>query len=529
MPPLTTDPEPFGTAGSVELSLFGSRVAAICEEMGALLGRVAFSPNIRDRLDYSCALFDERGRLLGQATHIPVHLGSMAYAMGGLVESLQWEEGDMVILNDPFRGGTHLPDVTFVAPVFVDGWLTGFCANRAHHADIGAEAPGSMPISRDIEEEGMLIPPTRLIARGEPDRDLLEGLLENLNDPGASLGDFNAQIAANRLGAKRLEALAGGLGRDTFQSLSGQLQDYARRLAKASLAELPLGRYEFVDVLDDDGFGQRDIPIRVVLEIGEQGIVVDFTGTESQVAGNMNCPMPVTAAAVFYVFRCLMPSQVPACHGALELFEIRAPEGCLVNATHPAAVAAGNVETSMRIVDVVCGALSKAVPGRMPAASQGTMNNLAMGARDGAGWDYYETLGGGAGAGPDCDGRSARHSHMTNTLNTPVEVLERHYPMRILRYAIRSGSGGRGVFHGGAGIVREYEFLADAELSVLSERRRREPWGLGGGGGGRPGCNLLDGEDLGGKCQRRVRAGQVLRIETPGGGGYGSESQTVNG
>jgi N-methylhydantoinase B len=514
-------PDQRPSASNIELSLFASRIAAICEEMGALLGRVAFSPNIRDRLDYSCALFDPRGRLLGQATHIPVHLGSMAYAMGDLVRGRQWHAGDMVILNDPFQGGTHLPDVTFVAPVFLAGELAGFCANRAHHADIGAEAPGSMPISRDISEEGILISPARLIRGGEMDREMLDGLLGRLNDPAAALGDFNAQIAANRLGADRLAELAGRLGSESLAERCAGLQSYAHRLAKFSLSDLPHGRFKYRDVLDDDGFGQYDIPIQVTLDISRDGITVDFSGTAGQVTGNMNCPLPVTAAAVFYVFRCLMPAQIPPCHGAMQHFSISAPLGCLVNAKPPAAVAAGNVETSMRIVDVVCGALAEAMPGRIPAAGQGTMNNLAMGAREGTGWDYYETLGGGAGAGPDCHGRAARHSHMTNTLNTPVEVLERHYPLRVLRYAQRRGSGGAGEYRGGDGVVREYEFLADAELSILSERRRTSPWGLAGGSGGLEGLNTLDGRPLGGKCQRRVKAGQVLRIETPGGGGYG--------
>jgi N-methylhydantoinase B len=506
---------------SVELSLFASRVAAVCEEMGAMLGRVAFSPNIRDRLDYSCALFDPSGCLLGQATHLPVHLGSMAYAMRDLVRGICWEDGDMVMLNDPFQGGTHLPDITFVAPVFVDSTLAGFCANRAHHADVGAEAPGSMPVSTDIAEEGILISPVKIIRRGRPDQARLEGLLGRLNDPAASLGDFNAQIAANRLGAQRLLALAGQLGVEAMLELGDELQDYAQRLARASLADLPRGRYAFRDFLDDDGYGSQDIPIRVALDIGDERVLIDFEGTSPQVAGNLNCPLSVTAAAVFYVFRCLMPPQIPPCDGAMRQFRLQAPRGSLVNVEAPAAVAAGNVETSMRIVDAVCGALAQAVPNRVPAAGQGTMNNLAMGSRRDGGWDYYETVAGGMGAGPGYDGRSARHSHMTNTLNTPVEVLERHYPLRILSYTVRRGSGGPGACRGGDGVVREYQFLDDTELSILSERRRTAPWGLAGGEPGRPGLNLLDGEPLGGKCQLGVRAGQVLRIETPGGGGYG--------
>lgn len=487
-----------------------------------MLGRAAFSPNIRDRLDYSCALFDPRGRLLGQATHIPVHLGSMAYAMGGLVEAMDWAPGDMVVLNDPYQGGTHLPDVTFIAPVFASGELAGFSANRAHHADIGADAPGSMPLSRDLAEEGILISPVKIMRQGSWQRDVLNPILARLQDQAASFGDFSAQVAANRLAERRLRVLAESLGSAGFAQACASLQSYARRLARASLAELPAGRYRFTDVLDDDGQGLEDIPISATLDIGDGRVQVDFSGTAAQVPGNLNCPMPVTAAAVIYVFRCLMPAHVPACHGAMEHIELTAPEGSLVNARSPAAVAAGNVETSTRIVDVVCGALAQAVPDRIPAAAQGTMNNIAMGSRGTRGWDYYETLAGGHGASLLAAGRSARHSHMTNTLNTPVEVLERHYPLRVERYSLRAGSGGAGRFTGGDGVVRTYRFLADADLTLLSERRRHGPWGMAGGEAGQAGDNRLDGSDLGGKVQCRVRAGQLLEIETPGGGGYGA-------
>lgn len=487
-----------------------------------MLGRAAFSPNIRDRLDYSCALFDAAGKLLGQATHIPVHLGSMAFAMGELVRSFEWSAGDMVVLNDPYRGGTHLPDVTFIAPVFAAGQLVGFSANRAHHADIGADAPGSMPLSQDLAEEGILISPVRIMRDGSWQEDVLEPILARLHDRAASLGDFSAQAAANRLSGRRLQALAENMGAGSFARACGELQDYGRRLACASLNELPEGRYEFTDVLDDDGQAERDIVIRAVLEISGARVRVDFSGTHGQVPGNLNCPLPVTAAAVFYVFRCLMPAQVPSCHGAMQDVEIHAPEGCLVNALPPAAVAAGNVETSTRIVDVVCGALAQAVPRQVAAASQGTMNNLAMGARGPDGWDYYETLAGGNGACSDSPGRSARHSHMTNTLNTPIEVLERHYPLRIERYAVRRGSGGNGHFRGGDGVVRSYRFLSEADVTILSERRRHRPWGLMGGAAGACGRNRLDGRDLGGKAQIRVSKGQLLEIETPGGGAYGS-------
>jgi N-methylhydantoinase B len=514
-------PEGRQQTGSIELSLFASRISAICEEMGALLGRVAFSPNIRDRLDYSCALFDARGRLLGQATHIPVHLGSMAYAMQDLVQKFEWQSGDMVVFNDPFQGGTHLPDVTFVAPVFHASVLVGFCANRAHHADIGSDAPGSMPVSGSLEEEGIRISPTRIIAAGETDHSFLDGLLQKLQDQDSARGDFQAQIAANLLGCNRLRQLTEKTGALELQDNSEQLQSYAHRLASSSLAVLPTGTYAFTDWLDDDGLGTENIQIRVTVTVDSEGVLVDFTGSAPQVAGNLNCPLSVTAAAVFYVFRCLMPDQVPACYGAMQAMRILAPDNSVVNAAPPAAVAAGNVETSMRIVDAVCGALSKALPDRIPAASQGSMNNLAMGSRGAMAWDYYETLAGGLGAGPDCDGRSACHSHMTNTLNTPVEVLERHFPLRILQYARRRNSGGKGQFRGGDGILREYQFLADARLSILSERRQHAPWGLDGGEDGLKGVNRLDDEIIPGKCAIGVSAGQRLKIETPGGGGYG--------
>jgi len=505
----------------VELGLFSSRVAAICEEMGALLGRVAFSPNIRDRLDYSCALFSRRGHLLGQATHIPVHLGSMAYAMVDLVENRDWHAGDMLILNDPYKGGTHLPDITLVAPVFVHGELAGFCANRAHHADIGSDAPGSMPVSRALAEEGILIPPTLLISKGEVDEDFLQSILQVLASPDTSRGDFNAQVAANLLGVGRLQELVGLSGLDEFERQESSLQSWAQSLVSQSLAAIPNGRYQFKDYLDDDGHGQTDIPVKVTVHVQDEGVEVDFTGTAAQVEGNLNCPMPVTAAAVFYVFRCLMPAHTPACHGALQGITIAAPEGCLVNAVSPAAVAAGNVETSSRIVDAVCGALAQALPEAVAAASQGTMNNLAMGRRGPGGWDYYETLAGGMGAADDGNGRSARHSHMTNTLNTPVEVLELNYPLRIEQYSIRRGSGGAGKFRGGDGVVRQYRFLEDAEVSLLTERRKFPPWGLKGGEPGLCGRNELDGRELPGKVRFNAVAGQTLTIMTPGGGGYG--------
>ena len=508
---------------AVELGLFSSRVAAICEEMGALLGRVAFSPNIRDRLDYSCALFNHQGQLLGQATHIPVHLGSMAYAMTSLAGSRPWAAGDMLILNDPYKGGTHLPDITLIAPVFVGNTLMGFSANRAHHADIGSDAPGSMPVCNSLSEEGILIEPSLIMADGEVNESFLQSVLDRLTSPDTARGDFNAQMSANLLGAERLRELVNSLGVDEFKQQEAALQSWAQALATQSLAAIPAGEYRFTDYLDDDGYGQTDIAIEVKVSVSEQGIDVDFAGTHAQVPGNLNCPMPVTAAAVFYVFRCLMPAHMPACHGAMQGVVIRAPEASVVNASFPAAVAAGNVEISSRIVDVVCGALAQALPAQFPAASQGTMNNLAMGSRGENGWDYYETLAGGMGAGKQSDGCSARHSHMTNTLNTPVEVLELNFPLRIEQYKVRRGSGGNGRHRGGNGIVREYRFLQDAQVSLLTERRRLAPWGVNGGGSGSRGRNQLDGKDMPGKVSFKAGRGQSLTIKTPGGGGYGTD------
>ncbi len=505
-----------------ELNIFSNRLDAICEEMGLVLRNAAFSPNIRDRLDFSCAIFDAGGELCAQAAHIPVHLGSMAFAMRDVVAGIDWRPGDQVVFNDPFLGGTHLPDVTLVAPVFVEGGLVGFVVNRAHHADIGAQRPGSMPISRTLDEEGQVLAPTRLVRAGEPDRALLERLAGETANPRESAGDFAAQLAANRAGAAALERLVGTLGREAFAAGVAELNAYAERLARHALGELPEGSYRFEDWLDDDGQGRQDIPIRVELLVQNGEVRLDFGGTAPQVEGNVNCPLAVTAAAVLYAFRCLMPPQTPACAGAFRPIALQVPAGCLLNAQRPAAVAAGNVETSTRVVDVVLGALAQAVPERIPAASHGSMNNLAMGALGEQGWSYYETIGGGMGAHALDDGLDGVQTHMTNTLNTPVEILESHYPLRVERYAIRRGSGGAGRHRGGDGLVRAYRFLAPAHFTLLTERRRHAPWGLAGGAAARRGCNRLDGRELPGKCEGSVQAGALLTIETPGGGGWGS-------
>ena len=506
---------------AIQLSIFSSRISAVCDEMGAVLRRAAFSPNIRDRLDYSCAVFDPQGQLCAQAAHIPVHLGSMAYAMADLVQCRDWLPGDMVVVNDPFQGGTHLPDVTLIAPVFVDQQCAAFVANRAHHADIGAESPGSMPIGNRLEQEGLIISPTVLVENGEIQQGVLDWISAATHNAAITQGDFSAQISANRSGVKRIQELLAGMGIDAWLNALEILNDYAERMARAALQELPDGCCEFDDLMDDDGQGNRDIRLHVCVTLNAGQVSVDFSGTDQQVRGNINCPLAVTAAAVFYVFRCLMDERTPACAGSFRLIQLVAPRGCLVNARPPSAVAAGNVETSSRIVDLVLGALARLIPDRVAAASQGTMNNLAMGARDKqSGWDYYETIAGGMGAGKQGGGLHAVQTHMTNTLNTPIEVVEAAYPLRIRRYALRTGSGGNGRRKGGDGLLREYEFLAPAQVTLLTERRRHRPWGLLGGLEGLAGENRLNGKILPAKAALVVKSGDRLEIATPGGGGF---------
>ena len=517
------------SALAIELSLFLSRIEAVCEEMGAVLQRSALSTNIKDRLDYSCAVFDRQGRLCAQAAHIPVHLGSMAYAMVDLVNSRDWQDGDMLILNDPYLGGTHLPDVTLIAAVFYAGKCQGFVVNRAHHADIGSESPGSMPLSHTLRQEGVLIAPTLIMRQHVLDDVAFDTIINGIASSEQARGDFAAQISANRVGMKRLTALIDRLGESVFQQHLFDLNEYADRMAAQALSRIPAGNYGFVDYMDDDGQGNLDLAIQVNIHVSDNGVVVDFSGSSSQVNGNINCPISVTAAAVFYVFRCLMPAHTPNCDGALRRLRILAPLGSLLNASRPAAVAAGNVETSTRVVDVLMGALAKALPQEIPAASHGSMNNVAMGCvanpqRGGPAWSYYETIGGGSGAGPERDGCSALQTHMTNTRNTPIEVLEMNYPLRITEYAIRRQSGGNGQHRGGDGIVRRYQFLDYAKATLLSERRRRSPWGLYGGEAGQAGENWYNQELVAGKTELNTKAGDVISILTPGGGGWGLAS-----
>ncbi|MBN2385632.1 MAG: hydantoinase B/oxoprolinase family protein [Anaerolineales bacterium] len=530
----------------IKLEIFKNLFAAAAEEMGTVLRRSSYSPNIKERRDFSCALFDARGRMVAQAAHIPVHLGAMPLSVAAAIEKFGGDlgSGDLVMLNDPFRGGTHLPDITMVSPVFLPssarqagptGSLLGFVASRAHHADVGGMTPGSMPVAREIYQEGLIIPPVKLLRRDQMQTDILDLVLANVRTPQERLGDLQAQIAANRRGAGRLVELVARYGPEEVNEVMGQLLAYTERTTRRLLESLPNGTYRFEDHLDDDGLGGAPVPIRVAVSIHRDRATVDFSGSAPQQAGSVNAVFAITLSAVYYVFRCLLGLDVPNNAGCLAPIAVLAPPGTVVNALPPAPVAGGNVETSQRIVDVLLGALAQACPEKVPAASQGTMNNVTIGGalprcprgtgEAGAGFAYYETIGGGMGARPDRDGPSAIHSHMTNTLNTPVEALEYAYPLRVQRYAVRAGSGGAGRFRGGDGIVRAIEVLTDCQVTLLSERRGQGPYGLRGGGSGQPGENrILRGEaeiPLPGKGTVDLKKGDVLVIRTPGGGGYG--------
>ena len=523
------------------LELYRHRFAGVAEEMGVTLQRTSFSPNIKERLDFSCAVFDAAGGLVAQAAHIPVHLGAMPASVAAALEAFDdWAPGDVVVLNDPYAGGTHLPDVTLVSPIFTsdDAAPAFYAASRAHHADIGGLTPGSLPLSTEIFQEGLIIPPVRLYRRGTLNEDLLRLVLRNVRTPEERRGDLAAQRAAHAVAERRLHALVERHGADEVRSYALQLQAYSERLLRATIAGWPDGTYRFEDALClDDRTPSLHLPLRVAARIQGDAVTFDFEGTAEAAPGSLNAVLSITQSACYYVVRCLAEEEIPVNAGCFAPVIVTAPEGCLVHARPPAAVAGGNVETSQRIVDVVLGAMAQALPARIPAASQGTMNNLTIGGAraDGTPYAYYETLAGGMGAAPDADGLSGVHTHMTNTLNTPVEALEMAFPLRITRYALRPGSGGGGRHHGGDGLVREYELLAPATLTMLSERRAEGPWGLAGGSDGRPGRNLLrhaggTEEVLPSKFTRRLERGDCLRIETPGGGGYGSAAaQGENG
>ncbi|HKA28217.1 MAG TPA: hydantoinase B/oxoprolinase family protein [Candidatus Binatia bacterium] len=513
----------------VALQIATHRLAAIAEEMGVVLGRTALSPNVKERRDYSCAVFDARGGLAAQAAHIPVHLGATPLSVRAAIARVPMGPDDVVVLNDPFAGGTHLPDVTVVSPVFARGARRPFAyvANRAHHADIGGMSPGSMPLASDIFQEGLRLPPVKLVARGRLVDDVVALFLANTRVPAEREGDLRAQWAALRVGTDRLRGLAstrGGAARLAHEMAA--LQDYSATLMRATLRALPRGTYRAHDVLDDDGLGAQRLRIAVSLRLAGDRATIDFTGTAPQTRGPVNANPAVTRSAVLYVFTALAGEAIPPNEGVARPLEIVAPEGSLVNASPPAAVAGGNVETSQRIVDVLLRALARAAPDRVPAASCGSMNNVALGSTAGGQpFAYYETIAGGAGAGPSGPGTSAIHTHMTNTMNTPIETLEAYYPLVVRRYALRPHSGGRGCYAGGAGVVREIEFLTDAEVTLLGERRSVAPYGLAGGGPGARGRDwLVQGgrrRRLPGKTTLRVRPGDRVCVETPGGGGFG--------
>lgn len=488
----------------IQLQIIGSALRSIAEEMGAVLIRSAFSANIKERRDCSTALFDAGGRLIAQAEHIPVHLGAMPDAVAAVI-ACDPEPDDVFILNDPFTGGTHLPDITLVSRTEL-----GYAATRAHHADVGGVEPGSMPAdSHTLEEEGVVIPPTRL-----DEEETLDGLVSRMRNPQERRGDLRAQLAAQQLARRRVAELCERRGRETVGAAMDELYGYSERLVRAGIERLPDGRYEAVDLLETV---EGDLEIRAAVTVAGGEIGIDFEGTAPQHDGNLNCPPAVTRSASYFVVRCIAAPDVPASGGAFEPVTVRAPEGCLVNALPPAAVAGGNVETSSRIVDVLFLAFAQAT--EVPALGQGTMNNVTLGNDR---FTYYETIGGGQGACPDADGPSGVHVAMSNTMNTPVEALELAYPLRVERYALRAGSGGSGRHRGGDGVVRELRALEDCRLSVLSERRVHAPAGLAGGEPGATGRNLLNGEEIPAKLTREVVAGDVLTIETPGGGGFGA-------
>jgi N-methylhydantoinase B len=565
----------------IELEIFKNLYHSIAEEMGAALRRTAFSPNIKERRDYSCAVFDQAGEVIAMGDHMPVHLGSMPMSVraaidAGVKGAGAMEPGDVVMLNDPFRGGTHLPDITLVAPVYVARVVRAlpstssgqalpakpgrkkksvaanrpdfYVASRAHHADVGGAYPGSMGLCREIYQEGVRIPPVKLMRRGVMNADVLAMLLNNVRTPEEREGDLGAQIAACHTGAERLREVCSRYGVERARRAASDLLDYSEELMRAFLQLVPAGEYCAEDFLDGDGISDHPIKIAVSVKVwGRKNVwdrvsdpvarrrraappmvSVDFNGSDPQVEGSVNAVAAITYSACFYVFRCLLAEDVPAAAGLMRPIQVIAPEGTIVNARPPAAVAGGNVETSQRIVDVVLRALAQALPDRIPAAASGTMNNLTIGGMDPSTHEpfaYYETIAGGMGARPGKPGVSGVHTHMTNSLNTPAEALEYAYPLRVRRYSLRPNSGGNGKFRGGDGIVREIEVLTDCEVTMLADRRSRGPWGLAGGADGAPGKTFItrhDGsvEPMPAKFSTRLRRGERITIQTPGGGGW---------
>lgn len=520
----------------VSLEIFRTSLTAIAEEMGTVLMHSSYSPNIKERRDFSCALFDAHGRLIAQAAHIPVHLGSMPDSVAAALAVFDhFVPGDIIALNDPFLGGSHLPDITLIAPIFVEieheQRLIGFAANRAHHADVGGMSPGSMPLATEIYQEGIILPPLKLWEAGQPNHALLTLIFRNVRTPDERRGDLSAQVAANRTAIRRMQELVERWGLPQLEEHFDALINYAQRITEAAIEAIPDGLYQFSDVLDDDGMSDASVPITVTVTVRSHAVTVDFTGSGSQTRGNINTVASVAKSATYYVIRCLIPDDAPMNHGTFVPITVIAPRGTVVDARPPAAVAQGNVETSQRITDVILGAFAHALPDVVPAASQGTMNNITAGGidpRTQQPFAYYETMGGGMGARPHLDGLSGVHTHMSNTLNTPIEALEYAYPMRITRYQLRDGSGGQGAARGGDGLLREITFEVPTEVTLLTERRRIPPYGLQGGEPGKCGENRLyhDGQEtvLPGKVHFRAMPGDRLTIASPGGGGWGKAS-----
>jgi N-methylhydantoinase B len=512
---------------AVTLEIMRNQFEGVAEEMGQVLITSSYSPNIKERRDCSTALFDAEGRLVAQAEHIPVHLGAMPEAVNTVLD-YDPEPGDVFVLNDPFEGGTHLPDVTMVSPVTVEDEILGYAVSRAHHADVGGMTPGSMPAgAREIYQEGIRLPPVRLVKRGDVNEDVMSLLLANVRNPGERRADIRAQIAANDRAEERLRDLVNEHGRNRVVAAFDSVISYSRDRLLAELAELPNGTYSARDVLEGDGITDEEIPIEVAVTIDDEGISVDFAGTAPQVPGNVNAPFAVAKSAVYFVIRCVTDPEIPPNRGCYDPISVSVPEGSLLNPRPPAAVVGGNVETSQRVTDVVFAALAEAVPNRVPAGGQGTMNNLTIGSRDGGedGFTYYETIAGGFGGRPTKDGMDGVQVGMTNTLNTPVESLEAEYPLFVEEYGLRENSGGRGRFRGGLGVVRSVTVETDATVSLLTERRRVAPRGIAGGADGRCGENEIDGERVPAKTTRDVAAGTTITVLTPGGGGHGPAAE----
>jgi len=519
----------------VLLQIYQYKLSAIAEEMGKILGRTAFSPNIKERKDYSCALFDANCQLIAQAAHIPVHLGSTHRSVEAVLKKIKLQEGDIAIVNDPFHGGTHLPDITLVAPLYWENKYQPkfYIANRAHHSDVGGETPGSMPISRSIHEEGIRITPQLLINNNQPNQQFWDKFLASVRSPENQKGDLSAQISAIKQGEIRLKELLNQKKLVEIENYCNHLLNYSENIIRHYIRNIPDGTYKFEDYLEDDGFNSKNIKLKLALEISNDHCTLDFSGTDNQVPGCMNAVSSITESAILYCFRCLVGEHVPTNHGIIRPLKIIIPEGCVLNAKYPAAVSGGNVETSQRVVDLIFGALAKAIGDKIPAASAGTMNNFAFGIKSqNKMLTYYETIGGGLGAGKFNAGADAYQSHMTNTQNTPIEVMEIEYPVTLLNYSIIKKSGGEGKMNGGNGILKKIQMNSLGEATLITENRYRKPWGLFGGQPGSVGKNTIfrknkvgknyKTENLPAKCHFHFKAGDIIQIETPGGGGYGA-------